>query len=423
MKPEDLPPDQLALMGLFSLVMLTFLFGMICVHLWAMFRWNQIAFWQGWRRDVRADRVGLIDLIAFAGCVIMAQFIVVGIAGSILGRDAFRLPEASDTPTNSPAELQPAGMIKVGDLVGSTRWGSNAERVDRGASPADDASASDSIAEAKQLSKEREKVEEISADAPPSSWAAFAISSAFILAAIGSVILITHRTRSTALNLGIYSQEFLKDVWVGVLVFFWATPIVLVVSSIAGQLTKVEYEHPVIDAMQESFSALPLLYFSAAIAAPLWEEYAFRFLLISWLDTLRAHFGNWIAVFTGNPFGRGANEQVQANEVSLVWAQALGGVNRGAGEELQQEGAFPPFWIALASGTLFGLAHWGYGVSWIPLLVLGTIMARVYQLRRSVVPCVVIHALFNTMSLIGLAGGLILQKLSPEAAWIFFCWW
>jgi len=72
---------------------------------------------------------------------------------------------------------------------------------------------------------------------------------------------------------------------------------------------------------------------------------------------------------------------------------------------------------------LFGLAHWGYGVSWIPLLVLGTIMARVYQLRRSVVPCVVIHALFNTMSLIGLAGGLILQKLSPEAAWIFFCWW
>jgi len=423
MKPEDLPPDQLALMGLFSLVMLTFLFGMICVHLWAMFRWNQIAFWQGWRRDVRADRVGLIDLIAFAGCVIMAQFIVVGIAGSILGRDAFRIPEASDTPTNSPAELQPAGMIRMGDVVGNVRFGTQTESQSSDSKSLEDPASVQSDEAKKAQNAEDGKVDGIEAGTSPSSWAAFAISSAFILAAIGSVILITHRTRSTALNLGIYSQEFVKDVWVGVLVFFWATPIVLVVSSIAGQLTKVEYEHPVIDAMQESFSALPLLYFSAAIAAPLWEEYAFRFLLISWLDTLRAHFGNWIAVFTGNPFGRGANEQVQANEVSLVWAQALGGVNRGAGEELHQEGAFPPFWIALASGTLFGLAHWGYGVSWIPLLVLGTIMARVYQLRRSVVPCVVIHALFNTMSLIGLAGGLILQKLSPEAAWIFFCWW
>ena len=423
MKPEDLPPDQLALMGLFSLVMLTFLFGMICVHIWAMFRWNQIAFWQGWRRDVRADRVGLIDLIAFAGCVIMAQFIVVGIAGSILGPDAFRNPEASDTPTKSPAELQPAGVIRMGDVVGNVRFGTQTESQSSDSKSLEDPASVQSDEAKKAQNAEDGKVDGIEAGTSPSSWAAFAISSAFILAAIGSVILITHRTRSTALNLGIYSQEFVKDVWVGVLVFFWATPIVLVVSSIAGQLTKVEYEHPVIDAMQESFSALPLLYFSAAIAAPLWEEYAFRFLLISWLDTLRAHFGNWIAVFTGNPFGRGANEQVQANEVSLVWAQALGGVNRGAGEELQQEGAFPPFWIALASGTLFGLAHWGYGVSWIPLLVLGTIMARVYQLRRSVVPCVVIHALFNTMSLIGLAGGLILQKLSPEAAWIFFCWW
>jgi hypothetical protein len=50
-------------------------------------------------------------------------------------------------------------------------------------------------------------------------------------------------------------------------------------------------------------------------------------------------------------------------------------------------------------------------------------MARVYQLRRSVVPCVVIHALFNTMSLIGLAGGLILQKLAPEAASLLFFWY
>jgi membrane protease YdiL (CAAX protease family) len=416
MKPEDLPPDQLALMGLFSLVMLTFLFGMVCVHLWAIVRWNQIKFWQGWRRDVKADRVGLVDLIAFAGCVIMAQFVVVGIAGSILGPDAFRLPDETKVPANAPAELQPTGMLVVGDLNGQS-----VAKGQEGKQESKIAAADSNVGEGK-AEKEGNAEKEDSEDSP-SSWAAFAISSAFILAAMGSIFLVIHRTRSTALSLGIYSQEFFKDIWVGVLVFFWATPVVLIVSSVAGQMTQVQYEHPVIDAMQESFSAFPLLYFSAAIAAPLWEEYAFRFLLIRWLDTLRVHFGNWIAVFTGNPFGRGANEQIQANEVSLVWAQALGGASRGAGEEYQQDGAFPPFWIALVSGTLFGLAHWGYGVSWIPLLVLGTIMARVYQLRRSVVPCVVIHALFNTMSLIGLAGGLILQKLAPEAASLLFFWY
>jgi membrane protease YdiL (CAAX protease family) len=76
--------------------------------------------------------------------------------------------------------------------------------------------------------------------------------------------------------------------------------------------------------------------------------------------------------------------------------------------------------VALASGTLFGLAHFEYGVSWVPLIVLGTIMARVYQLRRSVVPCIVIHALFNSMSLMGLAGGLILKDFAP-AAGLLWC--
>jgi membrane protease YdiL (CAAX protease family) len=70
--------------------------------------------------------------------------------------------------------------------------------------------------------------------------------------------------------------------------------------------------------------------------------------------------------------------------------------------EVVQAG-YPPWWIAIASGLLFGLAHFDYGVSWVPLMVLGTVLARVYQLQRSILPCFIIHALFNSLAMAGFA--------------------
>jgi hypothetical protein len=69
-----------------------------------------------------------------------------------------------------------------------------------------------------------------------------------------------------------------------------------------------------------------------------------------------------------------------------------------------------PWWPALLSGAIFGLAHFDYGVSWMPLMVLGIVLGRVYQLRQSIVPCVVVHALFNGFSMLGLGAQLLTQK-------------
>jgi membrane protease YdiL (CAAX protease family) len=52
---------------------------------------------------------------------------------------------------------------------------------------------------------------------------------------------------------------------------------------------------------------------------------------------------------------------------------------------------------------VFGLAHFSYGISWVPLILFGLISGRLFQLRRSIVPCIVLHACFNALSMFGLA--------------------
>ena len=58
----------------------------------------------------------------------------------------------------------------------------------------------------------------------------------------------------------------------------------------------------------------------------------------------------------------------------------------------------PPWWPSLLSGTLFGFAHFNYGVSWVALIVFGMVLGRLYQLRQSIIPVIAVHVLFNSMN-------------------------
>jgi hypothetical protein len=57
---------------------------------------------------------------------------------------------------------------------------------------------------------------------------------------------------------------------------------------------------------------------------------------------------------------------------------------------------------ALWSGALFGLAHF-YPLLYLPIGALGVILASTFDSRRSILPCVVAHALFNGVNFIVLA--------------------
>lgn len=65
---------------------------------------------------------------------------------------------------------------------------------------------------------------------------------------------------------------------------------------------------------------------------------------------------------------------------------------------------FRPASAALISGAVFGLAH-GHPLLIVPIFVLGVLLALVAERRRSIVPTVVAHALFN---LFGYVAGYVL---------------
>lgn len=129
---------------------------------------------------------------------------------------------------------------------------------------------------------------------------------------------------------------------------------------VAGVLDRiVPYEHPVVDSIggQRDASSVAIVAIAAVVAAPILEELFFRRLLLGWIDAVAPTPGGGMAI--------------------------------------------------LASGILFGLAHWEHGLSWIPLAALGVVLGVLSRRRGSLVPAILLHALFNATSvaLLVLGGG------------------
>jgi len=112
------------------------------------------------------------------------------------------------------------------------------------------------------------------------------------------------------------------------------------------------YEHPVVKALAPAPDAVTIavVAISAIIAAPITEELFFRRILLGWLDVVRPSPGGWVAV--------------------------------------------------LVSSVAFGLAHWGQGLAWIPLVILGIVLGELARRRGSLVPAILLHGLFNAVSVL-----------------------
>ena len=108
------------------------------------------------------------------------------------------------------------------------------------------------------------------------------------------------------------------------------------------------YSHPIIDFLQadKSVWALGLVIGAAVVAAPIAEEFFFRRILQGWLEV---KFGDW---------------------------------------------------AVLVSALCFGFAHLGDGLGWIPLIGFGLAAGYLTRRRGTILPSIVLHALFNGLSVI-----------------------
>ncbi len=121
----------------------------------------------------------------------------------------------------------------------------------------------------------------------------------------------------------------------------------------------VPYQHPIIDYLQQQNNplAIAVVVLAAIVVAPLAEEFLFRRVLQGWLETLPLPYG-------------------------------------------------PATAIGLAS-LAFALAHAGHGLAWVPLLALGIVLGVLVRQTGSIMPAILLHALFNAVSV-----GLLLLQLS-----------
>lgn len=127
--------------------------------------------------------------------------------------------------------------------------------------------------------------------------------------------------------------------------------------SLAGLLDRlVPYEHPVVDFLrqQRGLLAVGLVVLSAVVVAPLAEEFFFRRVLQGWLE------------------------------------RRCGGRAEPA---------------VLLSAGMFAVAHAGHGLAVVPLFLLGIVLGTIARQTGSLVPCILLHGLFNAVSIALVLGG------------------
>ncbi len=244
-----------------------------------------------------------------------------------------------------------------------------------------------------------------------------------LLCVILMTVFIRGRTSCTFKKLGWRTDQVAGDVVAGLQCFLMMTPVILVLNGVLQGLTKIPYEHPVQEMIKQYPWLLGIAFWQAAIVAPISEEFGFRVLLIGWFESI--HFGRnkLIAFLFGstsdlsterpgceeNPILAVAASQDTSNpyDAPLTSGTVLfAGTSAGA-TALDYR---PPWWPALLSGTLFGLAHFSYGVSWVALVVFGVVLGRLYQMRQSILPVILVHFLFNAMNVTMLGLSILLPN-------------
>lgn len=235
--------------------------------------------------------------------------------------------------------------------------------------------------------------------------------------------IIALRTGATLHDLGLAPRQLAADLRMGLIAFVMLAPPVYGVQALLVRLWKPS-QHPLIDLFRQAPQAdmFLLLCLSAGLVAPLVEELLFRVLFQGFLEkavTLRGPVHELVfgavtpqaemppaaADFAGRDLAADLADTGPTPDVVPPTAtdSASGQAARTPCPALE----LPPTgwrgWLPVVlSATLFGLLHYSHGPDWIPLIGLGLGLGYLYQKTHRLVPCCVVHALLNGLSLWGL---------------------
>jgi membrane protease YdiL (CAAX protease family) len=187
--------------------------------------------------------------------------------------------------------------------------------------------------------------------------AGLVLMSAAGLAAIGWLVL----RGATATDLGLVGGRLRADLGLATAALGLVLLPLLALASALNQL--VPYKHDVVDflTVHRDPLAVGLVIAAAVVAAPLVEELFFRRILQGWLEKRLPDANGSLAI--------------------------------------------------VLSAAAFALAHQGQGLAYVPLFPLGLVLGFIARQTGSIVPCILLHALFNAVSV-----GLLLATPPPVPA-------
>ncbi len=239
------------------------------------------------------------------------------------------------------------------------------------------------------------------------------------------------RFRVLPSHLGFTTNIFKVGI-IGLLAGFALVPIIYLGNAIVSLGMKIEYNHPLIDSVRNDGTATNFLLavFAAAIVAPITEEFLFRGLLQGWLQSIP--FRGFADTLLGRIDGLSATSQtpqlleappvIKPDDTTPNPSNPYLSTGSSASQYTEptrdeyQTNVVPPIWPSVVAGILFGLAHWGYGWSFIPLSVFGFGLGLVYRATHSIWPCVLIHFMMNGTSMVALGVAAYAQNVAPAEA-------
>lgn len=196
-------------------------------------------------------------------------------------------------------------------------------------------------------------------------------------------------------------KTLIADLWIGLAAFVLIVPPVLLVKVGVSKLinaSDLDEAHPLIHRIRTEpgqWTVFAMVGLSAVVAAPLYEELLFRQMIQGFLQRLDAWRITHFARLPHRSARRRADHDDSVND-------SPGNVPTG-------------YWPMLVSAGLFAGVHLGHGVDPLPLFLLGAGLGFLYRQKNRLLPCVVVHALLNGLTLLQLAAEAFQRSSTPAS--------
>lgn len=389
---------------------------------------------------------GLVDIIVTVFLMIFMQFLFLGIAIGV-GAESIEKLKKPSMPPEVHASL--AGSQQEGD---SNASGGSQE------SPSESSESNENGTDADGSAK--------AAEAPRDIRSAAWLHSSGLAVMLLVTLWISLRCRVGWDRIGWSVQRLGRDFLLATGSILLFVPIVYIVMAIVSKQFESKYDHPLFQMVGQNPWLLGFAVWMAVVVAPLTEEFFFRVLLQGYLEsmacrpiTLRAIlFGRvsepvlvagsgigtwnegWVTTSQGsipsstlsssdvvvadvvvadlvdadslriNPAIHGNTSQASANNPYLAPAVGTSIVDGRTVESQETQATVPvklAWWPILVTALLFGLAHFEYGMSWLPLTLLGIVLGWLYRTTHRIWPSLLVHMFVNSVAMLALAAKIL----------------